>query len=104
MSHRDWKGPGFYDCWDSSGRWQWSKRKAHVGELDHDWTYKKLEHFEPPKPPKPELQDGVYWVIDIHGETCLFTWRESKWCYPSGTESSSEPIEILGRIPIEPVE
>jgi hypothetical protein len=54
MSHRDWKGPGLYWCWNKNkedrgtavfGAWQY---------MDCNWRYKKTEHPKcPPDPPSP---------------------------------------------------
>jgi hypothetical protein len=98
--HRDWKGPGVYDCWDGAGRWNKRVWRQSGGDFIQVWTYQKLENFEPPKPPKPELPDGVYLVEEPGGPITAVRFKDGE-----PVKCAIEPgDEILGRIPVEPVE
>jgi hypothetical protein len=104
MAHKDWKGPGVYECWDGAGRWNKRVYKP-CDDLVYQWTYQKLEDFEPPKPPKPELPDGVYAILVASNESVISRLkRDSLWIAPFNPEIQCDEYTILGRIPVEPVE
>jgi hypothetical protein len=104
MSHKDWKGPGFYDCWDLEGVWRWRDEKFSCEGLSKGWAYQIVPGW-PPKPPKPELPDGVYAVrTKGHYNPDVFLiglneLKDGKWNRKPGPNDT-----ILGRIPIEEVD
>ena len=103
MAHKDWNGPGFYDCWDDSGEWIATQPLDHEGFLAESWTYKKLEDFKPPELPKPELEDGVYWVVHVNGKRTIMSLVEGKWFWSTGIKCLETPLTVLGKIPIDPI-
>ena len=108
MAHKDWKGPGFYDCWDSRKNWKWIDRKDDVTDLADTWIYKKREGFEPPELPEPELpepelENGVYWVVHVNGKRTIMSLVEGKWFWSTGIKCLETPLTVLGKIPIDPI-
>ena len=84
MSHKDWKGPGFYNCWDNKGVWAYVEMKEHMNDLACHWTYRKLENFTPPECPKPKtdkekLDELIAAVECALSKTC--SGRDGSWDY-----------------------
>jgi hypothetical protein len=53
MSHKDWRGPGFYWFWDEDGRC-YGCSEFEGDEFIEKWKYKKTDPPEcPPDPPNP---------------------------------------------------
>jgi len=103
MSHKDWKGPGWYECWDSDGYNGRNCKKA-------EYTLFKGSRYEfvctledEPQPPEKKLPDGLY-LIWYCGSKCSRTHLKQfgKWDGPGGFEDN-ENYTILGRIPVEPI-
>ena len=110
MAHKDWDGPCWYDCWYKNG--EFADRKYHwdSGTLNYYLKYKKLANWtppEPPEPPKHELPDGLYWIYDQDlGRYYILGKREGKWvgnCDYKNPETTLS-VDIIARIPIEPVD
>jgi hypothetical protein len=103
MSHKDWKGPGIYRCFNERGEWVCS-RPREVDDLCTLFTYEKAS-IKAPKPPEPELTNGVY-VVRTKGHynpdvflIGLNELKDGKWNRKPGPNDT-----ILGRIPIEEVD
>jgi hypothetical protein len=109
MAHRDWKGEGYYHCWDGD-EWLYLKNKTHESGLARNNRYQKEEDFippEPPKPPKPELEDGLYLWQNTSMKGGHVDWAckiDGKWarCLMDPEDEVNEHIKIIGRIPVEP--
>ena len=112
MSHKDWDGVGWYKCWNSIKVYISEAKWVNSLQWYNDWTYQKLENFEPPempkpKPPKPELEDGVYLVRHhMLGGTSQIEIREKLSGLWSGlfNVETNVTFEVIGRIPVEPIE
>ena len=112
MAHKDWKGPGVYDCWYCPGEWVERKHFELEGFLNKTWTYKKLEDFTPPNmpepepEPKPELEDGVYLTRhltrQIFGNPMILLFMHDKWMTIGGSDIHP-PTEVLGKIQVDPI-
>jgi hypothetical protein len=95
--HKDWKGPGWYHRWNKDGSYGGSN--FYTDEEFVIGRYHTYQKFEPPKPPKEELKDGMYFVD--RGEYGLHI-IEFKYGEPIRCKINDGDI-ILGRIPVEPV-
>jgi hypothetical protein len=112
MTHKDWKGPGWYRRWNEDGKYDGFGEKRNNDHLCSVWHYEKLEDFEPPKPPKEKLADGWYIVL-IENKVKQRRKEGNKAFgtggYPSFDNCVNRPTrwdeyEVIGRIPVEPVE
>ena len=102
MAHKDWKGPGVYDCWNADGRWVWMAELTKHS-MTENYTYRKCEDFEPPKMPESELENGVYWVVHVNGRRTIMSLVEGRWFLSTGTICSDKILTVLGKIPIDPI-
>jgi len=112
--HKDWDGPGWYHRWASEcycGAREYTKEQK-IGAFG---GFDRYEKFTPPKPPKKELPDGLYYgtvkpfstVAAL--EPIIMGKRKGQWRNMATGEHIGGPEEngnftILGRIPVEPVE
>ena len=114
MGHKDWNGPGWYQRWNPTleqfgsdtyiGDERFDDEEQYSKRFEHHLVYKKIQ---PPKPPKPELPDGVY-LIRLGGgghETNEIRIKEGNFFYTTnGSRTGISAAKILGRIPVEPVD
>lgn len=98
MTHKDWKGPGWYNIWTENGKYFGVSELLRIHPND-TWTYKKLESFIPPKHPEWKLEDGLYVFRDVASGDIVFDVKLGNW---RGNQYFQKN-PILGRVPLEPV-
>jgi len=104
MTHRDWKGEGWYDKYKKNDR-------ELIKSSYYDSDYLSDAHRYVPRlspiPPKSELSDGIYIVRHYSSPgVCMIETHEKNdglWNGMFNCETL-EMFIIIGRVPVEPIE